>query len=254
MRLTSITFCHASNGMSTSRYWCSSPALFTSRSRPPKRLARLGEGALHVVLAGDVHGHGQRAAAGRLDLGDDALRLVRWSHVVDRHGGAVGGELVADALADTRVSPGDQRAPPLEQASVGGCSDQGGWATGEPYPATVWRPGHVLLRPRFGPAHPLGLAGRAPGRGRLPLGRLAHPLALPADRRLRLPLGLPHRRAGVLRRHGRMDVPAALRLAQRVRDDARSRRGRLPGRAPTASTSPPAGATYRERTSSRRPG
>ena len=52
-------------------------------------------------------------------------------------------------------------------------------------------------------------------------------LAVPADRRLRLPLGLPHRRAGRLRRLDRVDVPAALRLAVGVRRDARPRRRQL---------------------------
>ena len=56
-------------------------------------------------------------------------------------------------------------------------------------------------------------------------------LAVPADRRLRLPVGLPHRRAGRLRRLDRVDVPAALRLAVGVRRDARPRRGQLAGRA-----------------------
>ena len=55
-------------------------------------------------------------------------------------------------------------------------------------------------------------------------------LSLPADRRLRLPLGLPHLRAGRLRRVDRVDVPAALRLAVDLRRDARPRRGQLAGR------------------------
>ena len=66
-------------------------------------------------------------------------------------------------------------------------------------------------------------------------------LAVPADRRLRLPVGLPHRRARRLRRLDRVDVPAPLRLALGVRRDARPRRRQLarrplrrlrPGRAP----------------------
>ena len=48
-----------------------------------------------------------------------------------------------------------------------------------------------------------------------------------ADRRLRLPLQLPHGRARSPGRHGRLAVRPALRLAERVRRAARSRRRRL---------------------------
>jgi hypothetical protein len=54
-------------------------------------------------------------------------------------------------------------------------------------------------------------------------------LAVPADRRLRLPVGLPHRRARRLRRLDRVDVPAALRLAVDLRRAARPRRRQLAG-------------------------
>ena len=65
--------------------------------------------------------------------------------------------------------------------------------------------------------------GRAPERGRA--------LPVPADRVLRLPLELPHRRArGAGRRH-RVAVRAGLRLAQRVRDAARPPGRLLPDRA-----------------------
>ena len=68
-------------------------------------------------------------------------------------------------------------------------------------------------------------------------------LAVPADRRLRLPVGLPHRRAGRPRRLDRVAVPAALRLAVGVRRAARPRRRAASGSAPTASTCP-AGRRY----------
>ncbi len=54
---------------------------------------------------------------------------------------------------------------------------------------------------------------------------------LSRDRRLRLPLRLPHGGACGLGRDGRVAVPAAVRLAERVRGSARPRRGRLPARA-----------------------
>ncbi len=56
-------------------------------------------------------------------------------------------------------------------------------------------------------------------------------LAVPADRRLRVPVGLPHRRAGRARRRDRLAVRAALRRAERVRHAARPRGRRLPLRA-----------------------
>ncbi len=55
-------------------------------------------------------------------------------------------------------------------------------------------------------------------------------LAVPADRLLRLPVGLPHRRARRTRRHDRVAVRAALRLAERLRLAAGPRRRRLPAR------------------------
>ena len=55
--------------------------------------------------------------------------------------------------------------------------------------------------------------GRAAERGRA--------VAVPADRRLRVPLQLPHRRARRARRRDRLALRAALRLAERVRQPAR---------------------------------
>ena len=56
-------------------------------------------------------------------------------------------------------------------------------------------------------------------------------LAVPADRRLRVPLRLPHRRAGRPRRLDRLALRAALRRAERVRHPARPPGRRLPLRA-----------------------
>ena len=56
-------------------------------------------------------------------------------------------------------------------------------------------------------------------------------VAVHADRRLRVPVRLPHRRAGRAGRHDRLAVRPALRLAERVRVAARPRRRRVPARA-----------------------
>jgi hypothetical protein len=61
---------------------------------------RLGERALHVGLARDVHRHRERLRAALLDLGNHSLRLVCRADVVDRHSRAVRRELVANALPD----------------------------------------------------------------------------------------------------------------------------------------------------------
>ena len=55
-------------------------------------------------------------------------------------------------------------------------------------------------------------------------------IAVPADRRLRVPVELPHRGAGRAGRLGRLAVRACLRLAERVREPARPRRRLLPAR------------------------
>ena len=55
-------------------------------------------------------------------------------------------------------------------------------------------------------------------------------VAVHADRRLRVPVGLPHGRAGGSGRRDRLAVRAALRLAQRVRVAARPRRRVVPAR------------------------
>ena len=69
----------------------------------------------------------------------------------------------------------------------------------------------------------------ADGRDRDPERRRA--VAVLADRRVRVPVGLPHRGAGGARRGDRLAVRAALRLAERVRHAARPRGGHVPARA-----------------------
>ena len=55
-------------------------------------------------------------------------------------------------------------------------------------------------------------------------------IAVPADRRLRVPVGLPHRGAGRAGRLGRLAVRARVRLAERVREPPRPRRRLVPVR------------------------
>ncbi len=56
-------------------------------------------------------------------------------------------------------------------------------------------------------------------------------VAVPADRGVRVPVGLPHRRAGGAGRCGRLAVRSSLRLGERVRQPARSGGGHVPVRA-----------------------
>ena len=70
-------------------------------------------------------------------------------------------------------------------------------------------------------------AARADGTGS-PSAALA--VAVPADRRVRVPVGLPHRRAGGARRLGRLAVRPSLRLGERVRQPARPGGGHVPVR------------------------
>ena len=75
------------------------------------------------------------------------------------------------------------------------------------------------------------------------------PLAVPADRRVRVPLGLPHRRARRPRRVDRLALRAALRLAERLRQPARPRGRAASGSGRSASTCRRPGTTSRARTS-----
>ena len=75
-------------------------------------------------------------------------------------------------------------------------------------------------------------------------------VAVPADRRLRLPLQLPHRRARRPGRRDRLAVRPGLRLAERLRQPARPRGRLLPARRRSGSTIPPRAPTSRARTCS----
>ena len=74
-----------------------------------------------------------------------------------------------------------------------------------------------------------GRRRQADARRRAPERRGA--LALPADRRLRLPLQLPHGRAGRARRRDRLALRAELRFAEHLRHPARPRGRAFPARA-----------------------
>ena len=120
---------------------------------------------------------------------------------------------------------------PLRPAADGDARRAPGQARGRADPAA----GRRAAALRAGRMVSAGAASRRPAQPerRTPAGGAAGSratragLAVPADRRLRLPLGLPHRRARRLRRLDRVDVPAALRLAVGVRGDARPRRRQL---------------------------
>ncbi len=79
-------------------------------------------------------------------------------------------------------------------------------------------------------------------------------VAVPADRGLRLPVRLPHRRPGLPRRRGRLAVRPPLRLAQRVRHAARPGRGHVPVRPVRHQRPQSPGRTSPAPTSSRPPG
>ena len=80
----------------------------------------------------------------------------------------------------------------------------------------------------------------APCRPRAAAAERRGAVAVPADRRLRVPVRLPHRRARRARRRDRLAVRAALRRAERVRHAARPPGAATSGSARSASTSRPA--------------
>ena len=102
-----------------------------------------------------------------------------------------------------------------------------------PYAPGIWGP----RRPRS--SSPATAAGTAPGwrhdrrraRHRAAAAERSGAFAVPADRDVRVPLQLPHRRARRARRSDRLALRAALRLAERLRQPARPPGGLLPPRA-----------------------
>ena len=88
------------------------------------------------------------------------------------------------------------------------------------------RPRRQAPRAKTTAGHPRSESPQA--RGRHNAQSAAMPSPFPADRRLRVPVGLPHRRAGRPRRDDRLAVRAALRRPERVRLAAGPPGRRLP--------------------------
>ena len=120
----------------------------------------------------------------------------------------------------TRRAPGGRReADRLVQRRLAAGTDRG-WCH-ELDQGQEERPARRPARPRS-PQPPARVASDAAER--------RGAVAVHADRRLRVPVGLPHRGAGRARRHDRLAVHPAVRLAERVRVAARPRRRRVPPR------------------------
>ena len=115
-------------------------------------------------------------------------------------------------------------------------------------PAACGKPGRLGVDRAW--TVPVRFAHHAPRRRRRPPGRKP----LPADRGLRVPLGLRGLRARGAERQRRVDVPAALRRPVDLRHDARPRRRRPSGSRRSTPRCPPASATCRARWCWRRPG
>ena len=111
-------------------------------------------------------------------------------------------------------------------------------------PPTSWSPATAAgtaLGGRHEPARPQKPKRRrraAPKRRREARAERRGAVAVPADRRLRVPLQLPHRRAGRARRRDRLALRAALRLAERVRHACSTARPARSGSGRSASTYP----------------
>ena len=148
-------------------------------------------------------GEGADALRGAAARGDD--RRQQALHPPGRRRGDLAGHAAAARLAAA--------GPRLREGIVG----PGGGRQARRRPRRLARPvGRVMTHaPR---------RSAAPERGRA--------VAVPADRRLRVPLQLPHRRARRARRGGRLALRAALRLAERVRHAcSTAQAGALPARA-----------------------
>ena len=82
------------------------PALLTRMSTPPQALTTSADGAVDLVLVGDVHRHRHRLAAAGLDLLGRGLGRAE-VHVGDRDLGALAGVDAGDFLADAARGTGD---------------------------------------------------------------------------------------------------------------------------------------------------
>ena len=108
-----------------------------------------------------------------------------------------------------------------------------------PPPVHPYAPGTLGARRRRTSSSPATAAGTGPGsrhehathRRPSPPAERGGALAVPADRRLRVPVQLPHGRAGRARRRDRLAVRAAFDSPERLRQPARPPGGVLPVRA-----------------------
>ena len=210
----------------------SRPALLTSRSSPPNA----SRGLARKPRARRPPRHVHRTAIARPPAcamsRDHRLGRVRLADVVDRDGRTVGGELEATPWPMPESPPVTSARRPSRRRAPLGRIEKGESSRPSPYPDTVGAK-NAQDRSTTQPGSAIGAGSGTPR------DRARARLAVPADRRLRVPVGLPHRRARRLRRLDRVDVPAALRLAERVRRAARPRRRQLARRAVRACTCPP---------------
>ena len=149
------------------------------------------------------------------------------------------------ARARSRCSTPSHRGPAVREGELGpGGGRRAASRTTAAGTARGWGHEHAD-RSRSDGAQPMAAARDPERRGAV---------AVPADRRLRVPVGLPHRRAGRARRRDRLAVRAALRLAERVRHAARPRGRHVPARAVRHQPPRRRARTSRAPTRSSRPG
>ena len=200
------------SGRSPTSWWSSSTPSTGRAARggcPPRRSRRREAIELDMEFAAEG-GEGADALRGAA-----ARRHQRQQHPLHPPGLRRGG--VADhAAADRRPAAGAS----LQARIVGARRRPTSWW---PDTAAGTIPGSPHDR------HHSIHQGRAAERGRA--------VAVPADRRVRVPVRLPHRRADRAGRLGRLAVRAQLRLAQRVRQPARPPGAAASGWGRSASTS-----------------
>ena len=121
VRLTMMTFSHSSSGMSTSSKGFSIPALLTSRSRPPNasRASAKPRWTSASTVTSISTGTARPPAASM--AATIARAVVDLAAMVDRHRGAVRGELECGSLAYAAGGAGDQRAAAPSRRASGGC-------------------------------------------------------------------------------------------------------------------------------------
>ena len=200
------------------------------------------------------------------------IRLVVEAHRADmagagadraRHGVLPGGRRGCDALRGAPARGDGRRQHALHPAGRRrGDVAHHAAAARRPAAGAPVRAGLVGARRKQTSWSPATAAGTSPGSrherrheaGRGAAAERGGAVAVHADRGLRVPVELPHRRARRARRGDRLALRAVVRLAERVRQPARPR-GRAPsGSARSGSTTPRRASTSRARTCSRRRG